>query len=392
MSSKSLSEREKIIAKVRALLAMTTENGCSEAEALTAAAFASKLMEEHDLGIKDIDALKAEPVGATYAAYGKTAKLREPHPAAVYTAVSVAAFFDCRVWLNGVNLAFFGLKDDVALAHDLMRLIQGAMDRELSSFRKSGLVSDGPGVKAQSTSFALGMATRIRERLNHLKAERTAAVKAKGTDLVVIKSEMVDAAYRRQFDQQDLRATRYKMDPASAEAYQVGYRAGDRVGLVANERSKPSLDSRTQGQKFQAAFDQALADVRSRIFAQSNSQQRAFDAEQKRRQAAIAYIERRRAELLGIATPEGTDLPGPLAQRQTFPTELLDYARFAGQQLAYAVSVMGTFVLIFERVPFWPELAVVVASKVTPLGYTVVGVTALVWASAMTSLRTLWKP
>ena len=53
-------EREKLMDRVRALLAMTTSNGCTEAEATTAAAKAAKLMEEHDLKLTDVNSLKDE--------------------------------------------------------------------------------------------------------------------------------------------------------------------------------------------------------------------------------------------------------------------------------------------------------------------------------------------
>jgi hypothetical protein len=41
--------RAKILARLKALLAMTTENSCTESEAMVAAEKASALMEEYDL-------------------------------------------------------------------------------------------------------------------------------------------------------------------------------------------------------------------------------------------------------------------------------------------------------------------------------------------------------
>ena len=48
-TSDNQSKRDRIAAKVRALLAKTTERGCTEAEALTAAQMAADLMRDYDL-------------------------------------------------------------------------------------------------------------------------------------------------------------------------------------------------------------------------------------------------------------------------------------------------------------------------------------------------------
>ena len=44
-----MNERSKIAARIRALLAKTVENGCTEAEALSAAAKVAELLDRHDL-------------------------------------------------------------------------------------------------------------------------------------------------------------------------------------------------------------------------------------------------------------------------------------------------------------------------------------------------------
>ena len=46
---------EKVLGKIRALLAKTEAAGCTEAEALSAAALATKLLDKHSLSMTDAD-------------------------------------------------------------------------------------------------------------------------------------------------------------------------------------------------------------------------------------------------------------------------------------------------------------------------------------------------
>ena len=55
-------EREKIAARIRALLAKTVENGCTEAEALAAAQLAAKLLQQYELTLDEVQ-LRATPFG-----------------------------------------------------------------------------------------------------------------------------------------------------------------------------------------------------------------------------------------------------------------------------------------------------------------------------------------
>jgi len=118
------------------------------------------------------------------------------HAAGIYVAVTVAEFFDCKCWRNDTEIVFFGMKDDVELAHIMIAMIRLAMDREVGDFLKSGRAK-GEHRRSVAASFAKGMSHRICERLRMLKAQRTANVRAKGKDLVVVKSEVVDAAFAK---------------------------------------------------------------------------------------------------------------------------------------------------------------------------------------------------
>jgi Protein of unknown function (DUF2786) len=329
--------REKLIGRVRALLSMTTDKGCSEAEALTAASMASKLMEEHDLAIKDIEALKDEPVAATSAVYGKSTRANELHPAAQFTSVAVANFFDCRVWRTGPQISFFGMKNDVVLAHDLLRLIRHAMDQDIARFRRGGLAVDGPGKQAQVTSFAQGMGDRVSERLNFMKAQRSASVKAKGTDIVVIKSEIVTQAYAKTFGANHTGKARKRRDPMSSAAYAAGYSAGDHVGLGQTEIAKPNFDARTPGQRFQEAYNEAHAALLAEINARQAAARAAMVAAQNKislqttRTTETEASERRTREANKTST-------APTPWRSAFKRDAISWVKFAASQFRWGLT------------------------------------------------------
>src|SRR5262245_57916876 len=99
--------RERIIERVRALLAMTVVNGCTEAEAMLAAAKAAKLMEEYDLAVTNVKSFKDERIAQQSKPFAATERSREIHAAGIYVAMAVAEFFDCKCWRNHTEIIFF---------------------------------------------------------------------------------------------------------------------------------------------------------------------------------------------------------------------------------------------------------------------------------------------
>lgn len=182
--------RAKIIERARALLVMTTKNGCTEAEAMTAAAKAAELMEQYDLELKDVKSLEDERIAQQSKPFAADGRPREMHAAGIYVAVAIANFFDCKCWRNATDVVFFGLKEDVELAHAMLAMIRLAMDREFSDF----------------------MASDAAKGIAHPQVARTANVRAKGKVLVVVKGNLVEAA----FDEL-MRGLNLKKGPASTQ-------------------------------------------------------------------------------------------------------------------------------------------------------------------------------
>jgi len=185
---------DKLVARIEALRAKTVVNGCTEEEALAAAAKVAELLDRYDLSLDDV-ALRAAPCEER--AYEPGRKKRIPLEECIG---AVADFCGCRAWRErtpdgGPRYVFFGLAADVAVAHYLIELIDTAVRAELGRYKTS---REYQAFRHQerhlvNASFALGMVGSIADKLTAMKAERDRAKGVTGRDLVVVKTNVVDA-------------------------------------------------------------------------------------------------------------------------------------------------------------------------------------------------------
>jgi len=221
---------DSLLARIAALRAKTTDRGCTEHEALAAAAKVSELLDRHGLTLTEVE-LRAQPCERRVIATprARPAPFDECGPA-------VAALFDCRFWMETsvadsqrrLSLVFFGLPADVAAAEYLMHLIAGAFETEGNRFRRGPeyMKGRGNGRRVLHTSFVLGMGHGIQQALRAMQEARLARHATTGRDLVVAKAGVVDAEY----DKLGLRMrTRVTADRrVNREAYGSGHAAGER--------------------------------------------------------------------------------------------------------------------------------------------------------------------
>lgn len=188
------SEKSRIIAKVKALMAKTIDAGCTESEAMTAANLAAELMQKYDLEVKDIEEIKDDSYGARKREFATGSGRRRAYHEVNNILMAIANYFDCKVWLTGMDLIFFGSKDDTDLAHEMVVMMRHAMDNEWNK-NKIVLTVMNPKVHGRvlRTSFLAGMARRLNERFRELKIERSAIAdkRGTGTSLVVVKNQVV---------------------------------------------------------------------------------------------------------------------------------------------------------------------------------------------------------
>ena len=112
------SEREKVMDRIAALRAKTILNGCTEEEALSAAAKVAELLDRHALSMSDVE-MRASPCERLV--FETRRNKRIPLDACV---AAIAHFCDCMVWrekdpAGAISFVFYGMPEDIAAARDL---------------------------------------------------------------------------------------------------------------------------------------------------------------------------------------------------------------------------------------------------------------------------------
>src|ERR1700730_12185962 len=102
--------------RIQGLRSKTADNGCTEAEALLAAAKVAELLDRYDLSLTDVEIRDAPCEQREYETYRKK---RIPLDACIG---AIANFCDCRVWreknqVGEARYVFFGLRSDIEVAH-----------------------------------------------------------------------------------------------------------------------------------------------------------------------------------------------------------------------------------------------------------------------------------
>jgi hypothetical protein len=210
------------------LRAKTVEQGCTEAEAMAAAAKVSELLERHDLTLDEVSVRRSDCEGVSVAT-GR--KRRAPVDSCI---PPIAEFCDCRVWGEegdggGLRYVFFGLKADVEAARFLNDLIEATFDTESAAFRRSEIYQDlsGGDRRMALNSFQIGLASGISSKLSALKAARqNAGVKSSGFDLVAVKHSVVDEEIERLGLNFTTRSTTSRGRYVHGDAYNAGKVAG----------------------------------------------------------------------------------------------------------------------------------------------------------------------
>jgi hypothetical protein len=234
----TLAALDKLKLRIQALRAKTIANGCTEDEALSAAAKVAELLDRHDLSLSDLE-LRAAPCERRV--YETHRKKRIPLDDCVG---AIARFCDCRVWreknaAGESRYVFFGLRSDIEVAHYLTELIDGAVRAELGRFKNS---VDYLRFRHQerhlaNASFALGMVASIADRLLAIKAGRDRVNESSGRGLVVLKTAVVDAEFDRLG--LNLRSTRSASRTVSVTAYEAGGAAGAQLAIHPGIGEKP---------------------------------------------------------------------------------------------------------------------------------------------------------
>jgi len=225
-----LAALDKLKTRIQGLRAKTTDNGCTEAEALSAAAKVAELLNRHDLSLTDVEIRDAPCERREYETHRKK---RIPLDDCIG---AIASFCDCRVWreknqAGEARYVFFGLRSDIEVAHYLTELIDTAVRSELGRYKTSAAYRRfrHQDRHIANGSFTLGMVTSIADKLTAMKAERDAVNNGSGRDLVVLKASVVDAELGK-LDLK-LRTVRGATRMVSPTAYEAGGAAGASLAI-----------------------------------------------------------------------------------------------------------------------------------------------------------------
>jgi hypothetical protein len=228
---------DRVIQRILALRAKTVDRGCTQEEAMAAAAKVAELLDRYDLSLDEVGVRASNCAGA---AVETSRRRRAPIDSCIQP---VATFCDCRAWseendAGTLRYIFFGLRADVEAARFLHDLIETTLETETTAFRKGKIYKNQQGGdrRAALNSFQIGLASGIVHKLNALKSTRTAtATTTTGFDLVAVKHSVVD-------DELERLGLRFTTKRASSRRLVHGdaFEAGRAVG--ASFDPHPSLD------------------------------------------------------------------------------------------------------------------------------------------------------
>jgi hypothetical protein len=222
-------DRETIVKIIRELSNKTTDRGCTEAEALSAAAKVDNLLKAYNLTLDKIFVEQTSCVSDTV----KTGR-RNGHPIR-FCCVAIADFCDCKIWQDrygkdGLSYYFFGMPTDVMMAKHLYQLIYQAIENETVKFKTEQYRAFNSCSKTVSTSFQKGMVIRLARRLEEMLKLRKNQYVSGCTSLVVLKNQKRD----KEFALLNL-GIKHRQATTTTKinnnAYQAGYQAGNNVPL-----------------------------------------------------------------------------------------------------------------------------------------------------------------
>ena len=226
-----LAALDKLKSRIQALRAKTIDNGCTEDEALSAAAKVAELLDRYDLSFTDVEIRESTCERRSFETFRKK---RIPLDDCIG---AIAKFCDCRVWrekneAGESRYVFFGLRADIEVAHYLTEVVDTAVRTETGRFKTSREYQKFRHNERHlaNSSFSLGMVASIADKLTKMKASRDQVNQSTGRGLVVLKTSVVDA----EFDKLDLklRTRRSQGRMVSMTAYEAGSAAGASLAMV----------------------------------------------------------------------------------------------------------------------------------------------------------------
>lgn len=234
-----MATRDDIIERIKKLQRLNTQRGATEAEALTAASLAQKLILEHNITQTELS-IRVDAKNCIKDAF---VSIRAKQPSWTRVAINIERLYGTICWMERkmedvldmgfevetVQVVYYGFPVDVAGSIATLSIIALALETELEGLpRKTKSIA--------RKSFEIGFCDRINERLKEMRQRSSDAFRnaSKGA-LVVLKEQLV----QEEFNKLGVTLTRSKTSNTSIDAN--AYRAGRNAG------NGCALDTRVQG-------------------------------------------------------------------------------------------------------------------------------------------------
>lgn len=236
MDTKKLDSIKATIAK---LITLANDKGATKGEAETAMERATALMTKYQLDQAEVLSQKIEK--------SETLDVLQEEADCYYfeqsfnweysLGWSIGNIFDCKAirsrngfaatndkFFPAYKMIFIGMPDDIALVLYFFDYCQNEIGRETELFTK---------LKRKGNDFALGMTTRVIERLTEMYKKAAEQTQETCKALIVVKKDAIDKHVAKEFPHlRKDKATKIK----DTSAYMQGVAAGNRVSLSSNRR------------------------------------------------------------------------------------------------------------------------------------------------------------
>jgi hypothetical protein len=222
-----MANRESIIEKIKALLAKTTANGCTESEMLAALDKASAMIDAYDISDAELQIAKDEAVTQ----HSDPPDLQDPHKIKWRITYGVAQFCNVQIFRsrNETGLKCIGMPSDVQFAMWLLDNLADFIFNALMEHLIGCLAPKGER-RIIMRSFTEACCNRIVDRLLELVERSKKARTSNGRELVVVK----DAAIKAYMKEHEIRLQTCCMGSSSninSAAQAAGRAAGDRASF-----------------------------------------------------------------------------------------------------------------------------------------------------------------
>jgi hypothetical protein len=221
------SPREKLVDKVKAILAKTTENGCTDEEALIALGKARALMDTYEISDDELQLSREEKA---ILHNESEADARDTHEIKWRFGRGIGRFCNVKIYRDGskTGLSFIGFKSDIDQAVWLLDHLADFVHDKLFEFLLDCLAPEGKERKQEIRGFVIGITERINSRLMKM-CDPVQDGHYKVQALVVIKEQAIEDFMKAEGI--CLRTSRSSAG-FSEDAFASGQSAGDRADFA----------------------------------------------------------------------------------------------------------------------------------------------------------------